>query len=243
VADPRAPLAILAVLGAVLVFAGLGDGTRTSGGTAGSGGASLPPNVAVRIVAPDPRRTVPPLTRRLARGAAAPGLASLRPLADQAPLVQRWGASLERAGLEPVRDLLAPFSVLVITIERSCPPPAVLACRPAIRVTGRLRGEPPADLKRNLRIATVAGLRAAGFRGLTARSSGSGGRVAGRVTSGGELLARWRLFGGVLEVASSGLTLDSPVSAAALAAPPTAPGGATQVEIDTNPKALAAILG
>jgi hypothetical protein len=38
--------------------------------------------------------------------------------------------------------LLAPFSFLAISIERSCPPPAILACRPVVRIVGGLRGEP-----------------------------------------------------------------------------------------------------
>jgi hypothetical protein len=232
VADPRAPLAILAVLGAVLVLTGLDGGTVAR--VSGSNDPGLGPNVALRIVAPDPGRSLVEVERRLA--ATVPSFAFSRG-------VRRWRAALERAGLDPERDLLAPFSVLVVSIERSCPPPALLACRPAIRAVGRLRGAPAADLQRNLRIATVAGLRAAGFQDLTVRSSGSGDRVAGRVTSGGELLARWRLFGGVLELASGGLALDSSASGAALAAPATAPGGATEVEIDTNPEALAALLG
>ena len=227
----RASLAILATLGAVLVLAGLDGGAAAPG--PGSNGPGLGPNVALRILAPDPARTLPQVRRRLA--AAAPSLAV-------SPGVRRWRADLERARVDPDRDLLAPFSILVISLERSCPPPALLSCRAAIRVIGRLRGEPPTDLQRNLHIAIVAGLRAAGFRSLTVESSPVEDRLAGRVTSSGETLARWRLSRGVLEVATGGLVLH-PSASAAIGTAPRAQSMPTEVEIDTNPQTLAAILG
>jgi hypothetical protein len=238
---------MLVVLGGVLVLTGLrggsaepapgGAGSALGGaglesGAAGSTGSALGPTVGLRIVAPDPARTLPQVTEALA--AAAPSLAFQRGM-------QRWRAALERVGVDPERDLLAPFSVLVISLERSCPPPALLACRPAIRVIGRLRGEPPADLDRNLQIAIVAGLRVAGFRALSLYSTTEGDRFGGRVTSSEETLARWRLSSDVLEVATGGLALDSAADAAATLPPP--PTGTSEVEIDTNPRTLAAILG
>jgi len=77
---------------------------------------------------------------------------------------------------DPAHGILAPFSFVVVSLERTCPPPAILACRPAIRFAGRLRDEPPPDL-----------------------------RLAGRVTSRGEVLAHWRVTEGVLEVVTGGL--------------------------------------
>jgi hypothetical protein len=82
----------------------------------------------------------------------------------------------------PTHGLLAPFSFVVVSIERSCPPPAILACRPAIRFAGRLRGAPGA-------------------------SSPGAGELAGRVRSRGEPLARWRLAEGVFELVTGALAL------------------------------------
>jgi hypothetical protein len=111
--------------------------------------------------------------------------------------------------VNPERDLLAPLTSLTVSLEPSCPPPAILACRPAIRLSGRLDAEPPPGYQRDLKAATVAGLRAVGFRDMTARTSDRF-PLAGRVTSRGEVLARWRLEGDALEVTTAGLPLDEP---------------------------------
>ena len=121
----------------------------------------------------------------------------------------RTRAAVARAGVNPERDLLAPLTSLTVSLEPSCPPPAVLACRPAVRVIGQLDGEPPPGYERDLETAIVAGLRAVGFRDITVRASDRF-PLAGRVTSRGEVLARWRLEGDALEVTTAGLPLDEP---------------------------------
>jgi hypothetical protein len=121
--------------------------------------------------------------------------------------VRRERAAIGRAGVDLESDLLSRLSFLVISLERSCPPPAIVACRPAIRVVGRLHARPDRDLERNLRTTVIAGLGAAGFRSVTARSSRRGDQLLGRAAARGETLARWRICGGVLQVATGGLGL------------------------------------
>lgn len=70
-------------------------------------------------------------------------------------ILAAFGAALALAGpggtaarapadrLDPDIALRVSAAGLAISLERRCPPPAILACRPAIRLTGRLRAEPP----------------------------------------------------------------------------------------------------
>jgi hypothetical protein len=193
-ANAVAPLTILAALGAALALAAQGGGV-------GSPSADRPdPDTSFRVSASAPVRTLP----GVAPGRGDP---SLDPELSRA--VRRTRAAVARAGVNPKRDLLAPLGSLTVSLERSCPPPAVLACRPAVRLTGELSGEPPPGYERELETAIVAGLREAGFRGVTAQASDRG-RLAGRATSQGEVLARWRLEGDALELTTTGLPLDEP---------------------------------
>jgi hypothetical protein len=152
-------LAILAALAMALALAGAGEEKATP-----AGGDRLDPDVALRVSATDPARTLPQLER------------------------------------EPGRKLLARLSFVAITPERSCPPPAILACRPAFRLVGRLRGEPEPGLQRDLAATAVAALRAAGYRRMVVGSAVRDGERVGRVTSRGETLGRWRVAGEMLEI-------------------------------------------
>jgi hypothetical protein len=217
-------LAILAVFGVALAVAGPGGGTVAGGGMA-LGGERLDSDVAARVSAQDPARTLPALDL----SALEPGLS---------PALRRGSAALAEAGIDPKRDLLAPFSFVVISLERSCPPPALLACRPAIRFAGRLRSEPPPDLQSDLEAALVAGLRAAGFRRLVVRGS-QGGDFAGRVSSGGEMLAKWRLVDDVLVVVTGGLALEPQASAAPAR---DASADSSEPVVEVNPSVLAMLV-
>jgi hypothetical protein len=108
------------------------------------------------------------------------------------------------SGQEPRPDPSA--APLAVSIEQSCPPPGILACHDALRITASVGNPPPPALRRTFRTALLAGLRAAGYRRLTyAPARGAG--FAGRVVSEGETLARWRVTEGVLELATGGLRL------------------------------------
>ena len=218
-------LAILAVFGVALAVAGAGGGTVAGGGMA-LGSERLDSDVAVRVSAQDPARTLPALDL----GASEPGLS---------PALRRGSAALDQAGIDPRRDLLAPFSFVVITLERSCPPPALLACRPAIRFAGRLRSEPPPDLQSDLEAALVAGLRAAGFRRLVVRGSQGGNELAGAVRSEGEVLAEWRLVDDVLVVVTGGLALEPEASAAPARH---ASADSSEPVVEVNPSVLAMLV-
>jgi hypothetical protein len=226
-----APLAILAAFAVALALAGPG-GEKA----ARAGGDPLDPNVALRISARDPARTLPRLAPALGTAASQPGLSRA---------LHRGSAALTRAGVDPKREFLAPLSFVVISLERRCPPPAILACRPAIRFAGRLRGEPPMDLQSDLRAALVAGLRAAGFQRMVVRGSQASGELAGRVTSGGEALARWRLVDGLLEVVTGGLALQPAAAAAALRSDSAEAkaGSSPAAVLEVNPTLLATLVG
>jgi hypothetical protein len=227
-----APLAILAAFAVALALAGPGGGNA-----ARAGGDRLDPNVALRISARDPARTLPRLAPALATAASQPALSRA---------LHRGSAALTRAGVDPKREVLAPLSFVVISLERSCPPPAILACRPAIRFVGRLRDQPPLGLQRDLRAALVAGLRAAGFQRMVVRGSQASGELAGRVSSRGEALARWRLMDGVLEVVTGGLALQPPAAAAAVlrsASAEARAGSSPTAALEVNPTLLATLVG
>lgn len=229
----RASVAIIVVLGLVLAVIGSSEGPAVDGkssklrprsGAAASGATALDPNVALRILAREPTRMLPQLARRIR---------SVAPEVTRA--LRRESAAIGRAGVDFRRDLLARLSVLSISLERSCPPPAILACRPAIRIFGRLRERPPADLQRKLRTTLIAALRAAGFRSMVAEGSHHGDQLSGRVTARGETLARWRLSGGVLEIATGGLHLKGAEMA---------PGedSLAPASVETNPRVLETLL-
>jgi len=198
----RASLALIAALAVTLALV---DSSGRGAGPAGlepsekAAETGLEPDVALRVATPDPARALPRVVHQLASAATA---------LDLARRVRRWSASLRRSGIGSVRSLVAPFSWIVVTVERSCPPPALLACRPGLRVVARLRERADAGLRPDLRVAILAGLRTAGFQQLTVGTAT--GRNMGRVTSRRETLAEWRLTGRMLQVATGGLTLAAP---------------------------------
>jgi hypothetical protein len=218
----RGPIAILVLLGVViLVLTQLGDPK------AEPTDRSLDPSVALRILAPDPARTVPQLARRGANPAIPPQVSKAS---------RRVIAHVRRAGVDLRRDLLDRFTLVQISIERSCPPPAALACRPAVRILGRLRMGRDVELQRALRTASVAALTAAGFRGMVAKSSRRPGVFRGRVVANGETLARWRMSGGGLEIATGGLELHGEEIAVG-AEPP------RSIQVQANEPLLSVLLG
>lgn len=189
-----------------------------------NGGADTPPaqpllgeNVGLRVSAGEPARSLAPMLRRFASASRSPAVRRA---------VRRTSAALGRTGERPTRDLLGSLSSLAISLERSCPPPALLACRPAVRITGRLSRPPAPDLRQTLPMGLRTALRASGFRSMAIRSAASG-PVAGRITSRGETLARWRLARGVLELATGGLALS-----ARPRAPQERAGASPVVEVD-----------
>lgn len=119
------------------------------------------------------------------------------------PEAQAAAAALERA-LAPV------LAKATTTVEPSCPPPALLACRPAIRLSGELSEPSSPQLQQQVAVAVAAALRREGFRGLEIGV----GPDRGRAHSGAEILARWRTSGDRIEVATGGLELDRPRRAA-----------------------------
>ena len=192
-------LALLAVaLVIVVVASGAGTGDDGKPATVRPGGG-LHSDVALRVRSSRPADVVEQLARPGAGASIPPEL--LRAL-------RRETAAIGRAGVDLEDDLLARLSFVVVSVERRCPPPALLACRPAIRILGRLRERPAPDLERKLRRSVVAALGAAGFSGMSAESSGRGDRVRGRVSAGAETLARWRASDGIFELATGGLDLN-----------------------------------
>jgi len=113
------------------------------------------------------------------------------------PEAQRAASTLER--------MLAPvLTEATTTIEPSCPPPALLACRPAIRLFGELDAAPSQLLQRRIAAAVAAALRRDGFRGVEVEV----GTAGGRAHSGLETLALWRIAGDRVEVVTGGLELS-----------------------------------
>ncbi len=121
--------------------------------------------------------------------------------------------SASEAGLDDNVALRAGISSQVeISLERSCPPPAVLACGPGLRIAARVPNWRSEALGADIALALVRTLRAAGFRNLTIRSAEHGRGLSGRVTSRGEVLGRWRLVAGLIEVTVGGLELRPPAA-------------------------------
>jgi hypothetical protein len=193
----RVAIVILALLAVVIVVVASGAGTGVDGKPAAvRPGGGLDPDVALRVRSSRPAEIVEQLARREAGASIPPEI--LRAL-------RRETAAIRRSGVDLEGDLLARLSFVVVSVERRCPPPALLACRPAIRILGRLRERPSPDLERKLRRAVVAALGAAGFSGMSAESSGRGDRIRGRVSAGAETLARWRASDGRFQLATGGL--------------------------------------
>ncbi len=187
-------LGILAVFAGALALAGAGGGTVAAGGMA-LGGERLDSDVAVRVSAQDPARTLPALDL----GASYPELA---------PALRRGSAALAQAGIDPERDLLAPFSFVVISLERSCPPPALLACRPAIRFAGRA----PRRARRRTCRATSRPPWSPGSELRAFDGWSYANRRAATSPGGSHRRARcwpeWRLVDDVLVVVAGGLALE-----------------------------------
>ena len=188
----RSSLALLAALGAALALAGPGGGAGDDRPEPG-----LDPNVAVEIRAARPAQTLPGALHGLASETDSPGLAHAILTGLETPA--SGGIELER--------LLSQFSYLILRIESSCPPPAVLACRPAVRAIATLREPASQRMERELQAVLIAGLGAAGFEPLRVRERVDADHPSGRITSHGETVARWRADDSVLEVATGGLTL------------------------------------
>ena len=228
-ANVLAPLVILAGLGAALALAGPGGSVKAPGDD------QLEPGIAVRISAPDPERTLAGTLDR-ADSPVHPAVA--------ATLGRIWSA-IELDGVDPGRELLAPLSLLEISVERSCPPPALLACSPAVRLTGLLEdAPPPAGFDHAVAAALASGLRATGARAPVVRSPANR-EGSGRVTSHGETLARWRRTGGLVEVVTGGLDLRPEAADVTDPASPHVDRDATatpEVRIETDPVTLAALL-
>lgn len=230
----RSLLAILVVSALVLALVGSSAGPEVDGnstkrrpgsGPAASGTAALDPDVALRILAPEPTRMMSQLARM--------ETASVPP--EVVRVLRRESAVIGRAGVDLERDLLARLSFVVISLERTCPPPAILSCRPAIRIFGRLRERPDPELQGKLRTSLIAALRDAGFRGVAADSSPRGDQLRGRVTARGETLGRWHVSDGVLEIVTGGLSLSGGAAAPR-------EGSQPAVKVEMNPRTLETLL-
>jgi hypothetical protein len=213
----RSSLALLAALGAALALAGIGDGAGDD-----RPGPGLDPNVAVEIRAARPAQTLPGALRGLGSETDSPDLARAIPTGLKTPA--NAGAELER--------LLSQFSYLILSIESSCPPPALLACRPAVRAIAILREPATQRLERELQAVLVAGLGAAGVEPLRVPERGDADDLSGRITSHGETVARWRADGRVLEVATGGLALSGEH-----------PSRTPPLRIETNPETISELFG
>jgi hypothetical protein len=220
----RSSLALLAALGAALVLAGPGGGAPGAQLADPSGDATergLDPNVALEIRAARPVQTLPGALRTLAAETPSSAVARVIRAGLAAPL--RAGLKLER--------LLARFSAVVLRVERSCPPPALLACRPGVRFMGRLQPGAPRPSSRKVEAVVIAELEGVGFEQLHAQRPPRGAGLAGRIGSRGETLARWRLQDRVLEVITGGL---APGAGAAELKPPAGTPPAVVINVNAN---------
>lgn len=113
--------------------------------------------------------------------------------------------SPERDAVSALQQGVASSTATVeVEVESSCPPPAVLACRPALRLVGRLRDQPAPRLRHDLAAAVPAALRRLGYRRIEVRQGRRGDELVGRAVSGSETLARWRTRERVLEIVTGG---------------------------------------
>jgi hypothetical protein len=217
----RSSLTLLAALGAALALAGQG------GGVSDPIKPELDPNVALKIRAARPARTLPDALRTLAAETGSPAVAQAIRAGLRAPA---------HAGLQ-LQRLLAPFSAVVLSVERSCPPPALLACRPAVRFMGRLKFRASRPTRGEVKDVLLAELDAAGFESLHAQTGRRG--TTSRITSRGETLARGRLANGRLQVVTGGLGLEP----SAPEPPSAALNSSAVVRIDVDADLLASLVG
>lgn len=98
----------------------------------------------------------------------------------------------------------------VVSLERGCPPPGLLACRPGVRVTALLPSPPPPWVRVAVPAAVAHGLRVFGYRDLVVHAAERG--FAGRVAARGEVLGRWQQADEILEIAVGGLELRDPAA-------------------------------
>ena len=156
-------------------------------------------------------------------------------------VVESLSGALEGGpALSRVAKLVEPLRAISVSVERACPPPALLACRPGLRVAARLGEASPRSISRPVGEIVRTGLRHAGFRDLRFRSSADG---SGLVRSGNESVdvAEWIVDGGTLRIAVGGLQID----AAALAAPPPRDrpaDGKPRTRVRIDPRELAALV-
>ena len=157
-------------------------------------------------------------------------------------VVESLSGALEGGpALDRLAKLVEPLPAISVSVERACPPPALLACRPGLRVAARLGEARPRSISRRVGEIIRTGLRHAGFRDLRVQSSADG---SGLVRSGNESVdvAEWIVEGGTLKIAVGGLQLD----AAALTAPPPrdrpADGARPRTRVRIDPPSLAALV-
>ena len=173
---------LVAAVGGVLVI------TLSGGGASGQGPEDTPdlePGVAVRVSASPSEVSVPTMLKRLA-AASGPGSAAVSRAISE---VER---GLGAQDLAFARRLLSRAAWISFSLERSCPPPALLGCHPTLRVCAKFDQAPGAPWSAGLPAVVRSTLRAAGLRRLAFRGDS--------VHSDEEVLARWRLDGDTLEL-------------------------------------------
>lgn len=97
---------------------------------------------------------------------------------------------------------------IAFSLERGCPPPGLLACRPGVRVVASVPPAVPETVREAAIVATVRAVRAFGYRDLIKHEAP--GAFRGRISAHGEPLARWRQDGRFAEIAIGGLELLTP---------------------------------
>jgi hypothetical protein len=122
---------------------------------------------------------------------------------DPPPPAER--ATALAAAAELRADLASSLRAMRATVEPSCPPPAVIGCRPSVRLVGELRAAPSARLRRDLAGAVRAALRRLGFRRVHVHQRVRQGRLGGRAVARDETLARWRMRAGLLRLSTVGV--------------------------------------
>jgi hypothetical protein len=187
----------------------------------------------------------PPLTVAIEDVGADPGGAAI-PLRLETYEPERVVESLSGAlegepALSGVAKLVETLHAISVSVERVCPPPGLLGCRPGLRVAARLGEASPRSISRRVGEIVCTGLRHVGFRDLRVRSSADG---SGLVRFGNESVdvAEWIVEGDTLRIAVGGLEID----AAALAAPPPldrpADGARPRTRVRIDPRSLAALV-
>jgi hypothetical protein len=187
VASGGATVAILAALGVALAASGSGATSAGGDGAPASRAGELPPGVAAAVYTDS-----------------APRLAELTSaLPDPLPALADSVAS--RAGAAGPR-LLQALGGVQIALVASCPPPALLGCRPALAATATFAPARTDAVDRSVAEVVEALLSAQGFRELQVHRGDAPG--AATVTAGGrEVVARWRIQASSLRLATGGLPL------------------------------------